>query len=441
MSFVFEFPPMKEYVLANGLRIIWLSEFTQPVITITLQIPVGKMHDPILLEGISELTANHMSRASLSLSSEKFSEKFENAGASVYVDIREEYSIFGARMLCNVSEDIIPHFWEMVVNPAFDKDDFKQVKKEMITGLKAEFSNNAIIAYRHFFAQLFGPKHFAGRTATVNSVKKIKISNIRDYYENYISPQNSTLIIAGALSVKDMQKTWERLFSTWGKKRIPKFRNNNSIPSLKCNKIRLINKPEYTQTTILMGHKGINELHGDKVPLAVANYILGGGNFSSRLMAEIRSATGQTYGINSQLSCLKYYGIFTISTSTQNHQLKSVLTSIIDVYKEYVKNGPTENEIEKAKQFASGNMAFELEGLSNVIEKLLWLRFFKRENSYLEQYESILLPVSKERVLDALQKQFRSDNFVIIAVGKRNEIQSQLENFGEVAHYSSHATP
>ena len=441
MTFEYTFPPMKEYVLANGLRIIWLSEFTHPVITITLQIPIGKMHDPVSLEGISDLTVNLMSKASQSLPSEQFSEKFENAGVSLHTDTREEYLIFGARMLYNVSEDIIPHFWEMIVNPAFDKNDFKQVKKEMITGLKVEFSNNEIIANRHFFAQLFGSSHFAGRAVTLNSVKKINIMHVKDFYENYIAPQDSILIVAGALSVENMQKTWEKLFSGWEKKNLPKFPNNNSIPSLKSNKIRLINKPEYSQTTVLLGHESINELHRDKVSLAVANYILGGGNFSSRLMAEIRSATGQTYGINSQLLCLKNYGIFTISTSTQNHQLKSVLTSIMDVYKKFVETGPTENEIEKAKQFASGNMAFELEGLNSVVEKLLWLRFFRRDNSYLEQYESLILPVSQDQILNSLHNQFKSDNFVIIAVGKRNEIQSQLESFGKIAYYSGHESP
>ncbi len=249
------------------------------------------------------------------------------------------------------------------------------------------------------------------------------------------------MVIAGDGSTAAMKKEFENLFVEWQKESDCAPSVSDSLPALSENRIRIIDKPDFSQTTILMGHTSIHELHHNKIPLAIANYILGGGNFSSRLMARIRSEMGRTYGIASQLSCLKSYGIFSIGSSTQNNQVQGVITSILDVYDNFVSSGPTESEIDKAKQFAAGNMAFELEGLNNIVEKLLWLRFYGRDNAYIESFDSLISPIDSEGIRDALQKNFMSENFVIIAVGKRIEIEKQLEKFGNTQLFNCRDNP
>lgn len=437
----FKFPPMKEYTLSSGLRIIWLPSFDQPVLTVSLQVPAGRHCDLFGLEGTAELTANLMLKGIPSLTSEEFSEKFEHAGATLFVEVKEEYIVFGVRMLNKAANEIVPIFWEMIGNPALDTSEFKRLKKEMITGLRAEFSDPSLLASRHFYAELFRSSHPAGRSHSINSIKSITLEHVKNFYKTYITPHRNQLIVAGAREVTEMQHEWEKLFESWSKeeKQLPDV--EKTTPVLKENRIRIVDKPEFSQTTLLIGYPSINELHEKKVALAVANFILGGGNFSSRLMKRIRTETGRAYSIASVLNSHKEYGVFTIATSTQNNKLYSVITSIFDVYRDFVKNGATESEIEKAKQFAVGNMAFELEGLNNIIEKLLWLRFYERDNSFIESYESLILPVNTIAIKDALQKYFTSRSFVIIAVGKKSEIVDQLEEFGSVQSFHSHANP
>lgn len=432
---------MEEYTLSNGMGIILLPSFNQPVLTVTLQVPAGRHYDPFGLEGTAELCASLMLKGIPSLTSEEFTEKFEHVGATLFVEAKEGYIIFGVRMLNRAAKEILPLFWEMICNPALDSNEFKRLKREMVTGLRAELSDPSTLASRHFCAELFGPSHPAGRNHSINSVKGITLEQVKEFYKTYISPHKSQLIIAGAREVPEMQKDWEKLFEDWSKeeKQLPDI--DKTIPELKENRIRIVDKPELSQTTLLIGHPSINELHEKKVPLAVANFIFGGGNFSSRLMKRIRTETGQTYSIASVLSTQKEYGVFMIATSTQNNKLDGVTSSIFDVYRDFVKDGATESEIEKAKQFAVGNMAFELEGINNIVDKLLWLRFFGRDNSFIESYESLILPVNAITIKDALQKYFTSENFVIVAVGKKSEIQNQLEKYGSVQSFHYQANP
>jgi zinc protease len=108
---------------------------------------------------------------------------------------------------------------------------------------------------------------------------------------------------------------------------------------------------------------------------------LGGGNFSSRLMASVRSKKGKTYGISSQ-TCLqpelRYFHGF--NGYPQRADRRSAYNDIFRLSAISRHTGVTDQELAKAKQFAIGNMAFQLEGIGNITEKLLWLRLYGRDN-------------------------------------------------------------
>ncbi len=441
MDFHYTFPAIDEQVLSNGIRTVWLPDFRHQVLTVTLQIPSGRFFDSAGFEGTAELTAGLMLKGPSSLTSEEFAEKLEHAGATLFADVKEEYTIIGVRILFREADTIVPLFWEMVTEPSLDAKEFNRLKKEMLTGLQAEFADPSILANRHFNAALFGYQHPAGRNRSMETVKRITLAQVTEFYTKVIGPVNCCLVVAGACTIEDMKNRWEHLFENWHKSSDKDSKQNHTVSVLTENRIRIIDKPEYSQATVILGHQGIPELHKNRIPLAIANYILGGGNFSSRLMARIRTETGKTYGINSQLNSLKHFGTFTIETSTQTGQLGDVIRSIVDVYTTFIHSGPTEEEIKKAKQFVLGNMAFELEGLNNVVEKLLWLRFYGRENSYIENFSSLINPIDANLISQVLQSDFAFSHFVIVAVGRETEITAQLKEFGSPKYFKPRDNP
>jgi zinc protease len=149
-------------------------------------------------------------------------------------------------------------------------------------------------------------------------------------------------------------------------------------------------------------------------------------------MAHVRSKEGKTYGISSQLSCSRNYGIFSIATSTQNSQAQAMLASIIEVYRTLSDKGISQDELDKAKQFVIGNMAFQLEGIVNVAEKLLWLKQFGRDISYVERFNERIASVTVESVNHAISLYLSSPGFAIVAVGKKEEIGPVLSQHGPV---------
>lgn len=437
MEFSYKFPEMKEFVTENGLKIILVPNRMQPVITAALRICRGSLNDKEGFEGTAELLSGLIQKGSEKLNPEEFSEIFESKGAIVSANVKEEYVTYSMRTLVKYQEELAPLFRDMITNPAFDKKEFGIIKKELLTGFKAEISSPAVLAASHFNAELFGKNHAAGRIKSVKSIKAISIDSIKDYYNENYQPKGAFLVVSGDATIDELESLWGSLFNDWtNSNESSSVKTLDEIPKYEKNAIRLIDKPELTQTTIMMGHEIPGEKDDDRLSIAIANYILGGGNFSSRLMKKVRTELGNTYGISSHVWASKNFGTFSITTSTRNDSLKEVLNTIIDCLSEIINNGVNEEELKKAKQYALGSMAFELEGLENVIEKLLWLRFTERDNNYIECAAERLNAIDLKRINSVLKKYFRAENLAISATGKRAEIENILSEFGTVTCYN-----
>jgi zinc protease len=435
MKFPYVFPAMDEFTLANGLTVVCVPDHEQNGIVVALQLPVGRFSDPPGRAGLCELTAGLLSKGSESFSSEEFAERLENAGATIFTDVGEEHCVLGIRMLAAAAKSLLPLFIEMVGRPRFAKEEFERLRQEMVTSLQAETVDTSFLATRHFYAELAGATHPAGTFQTVQSLKSITLDEVETFFDAYFSPEGGFCVAGGDYDRERLKRFAGEQFSLW---KHPRAKPAEVAPPLyhpTMTTVRLVDKHDITQTSLAVGHAAPGEKCPDKNALLLANHIFGSGNFSSRLMTRIRTADGKTYGVSSQLLTETDFGTFMIVTSTRNSELSGVLRSILEEHRRFCRDGVTAAELAKAQQFAIGNMAFQLEGIGNVVDKLLWLRFYGRRNSYIERFEEMISAIDSSSVNDAVRRHFSAENLVIVAVGKRAEIEAQLKPFGAIKHF------
>jgi zinc protease len=438
---MYKFPSTTEERLANGLQVIWVPDKEQRGLTVALQIPVGEFSDPLSRAGTAELTVNLMQKGTQSLAPEEFAQKLEQTGASFFSDTGDEHIVLGCKMLSKFADPILQLFWEMLCFPRFENSELSRLKREMTTALQAEFSDPNALANKHFYSLLCGSSHPAGRLHTTKSIKRTGLSHIKEFYSDHFSPARSVLVVAGDFNMAEASARWRQLFLTWQDRPAKPACVAEPLAPMNKTALRLIDKPDISQTYFMLGHPAPGELDADRKALALANYVLGGGNFSSRLMANVRSNKGKTYGISSQISCNRNCGIFMVTTATLSVQTSEVLKTIFAVYRDFALHGVTDEELKKAKQFAIGNMAFQLEGIGNITEKLLWLRLYGRDNAYIERFGASIATIDKDIVNEAVRKHLSSNHFAVIAVGRKKDVLPQLESFGDVVTLPFRAEP
>jgi len=109
------------------------------------------------------------------------------------------------------------------------------------------------------------------------------------------------------------------------------------------------------QPTAIFGLPGM--LRSDKDYLAgyVANHIVGGGDFSSRLTHEVREKRGLTYGVSQVFGDFRLAGYVIGQVATRRDSMSRSLEVIRNVLAEYAAHGPTEAELRDAKTYLTGS--------------------------------------------------------------------------------------
>lgn len=425
----FQFPPVNEYFLHNGMRLVWVPKQDDEILVVAIQLPIGKCSDPRGLNGLTELLVSLIQKGPASLSSEEFAWKVELDGASISADVGDEYMVISCRMLSRKADTIIPLFWDMITKPAFRAADFKRLKRETTGVLHAEATDPSALSMRHFYAELCGTDHPAGNSLSLGTIKEITLDHLVSHYDSRVVPEVATLIFAGNCDAQRITGTWQELFENWQKVATAKPSVMPPLVPRTSSILRMVDKPDLTQTTIIIGHPAAGELDEDHDAIALANHILGNPGFSSRLMTQIRSVEGKTYGISSHVIGARNFGIFSITFSTRNAQVGSVLDSVINLYDEFCYRGVTQEELDKAKNYAIGNMAFQLETLEDIVDKILWLRFYNRSNSYFEKFEERLAAIKLSYINQVIRKHFSANNCVAVALGNRQETEGFFKRF------------
>src|SRR5207253_2396680 len=86
----------------------------------------------------------------------------------------------------------------------------------------------------------------------------------------------------------------------------------------------------------------------------VVDYVFGGGSFASRLMNEVREKRGLAYGVSTSLAPYDSAALIFASVGTRADQADTSLSIIRDEWKKISEQGPTQKEVDDAKQYLTG---------------------------------------------------------------------------------------
>jgi zinc protease len=175
---------------------------------------------------------------------------------------------------------------------------------------------------------------------------------------------------------------------------------------------------------------GIPRTHDDRYAVKLANYIFGGGAFSSRLMEVVRGEGGKTYGVRSWASSRMDYGAFGISTSTRNPEVYNTYTLIMSELNRLREEGVTAEELRKAKSFYTGSQPLSLESPGAIAGSVLSALYYGFTIEDLETSLVKLNAVTLDEVNAAIKNHYDEENRVLIIVGKGEEIKDLIRPIG-----------
>lgn len=409
--------PIERWQTTQGIPVVFYQAMDIPMLNISLAFKAGAAYDGQQF-GLSTLTTHLLNQGNDGLDADTIANQFAETGAQFSTENNRDMVILNLKTL--TEQEALTQatnlFTRIVKQPDFPEKSFNREKNQQKMAIKQALESPDEVANQTFFQALYQAHPYAhpihGDLKTLDS---ITLQDIRHFHQTFFVRQNATLILVGALNTKDAQALAEKITAPIPKgKKAPNLPNARPLPDAMDVSVPFPS----SQTVLRLGQLGINHHNPLYFPLMVGNYTLGGGALVSRLANELREKRGLTYGVQSQFLPMPEQGPFMIGFSTQNAQASEAETLTRDTLKQFIQNGPSDEELSAAKQYLVGSFPLSIASNQNMASILLKMTFYGLPEDYLDTYTANINAVSAEQIQAAFQKSIHPERLLQVTVGK-----------------------
>jgi len=416
----FATPAIDHWQTEQGTRVYFVDAPQLPMVDIRLIFDAGGARDGDL-PGTALLTNAMLKEGTADSDTNAIAAAFDDVGAKFGNESERDMAILSLRSLVeeNALNQAVDMFVELSSQPAFPKDSFERLKNQLKTSLQAQKQSPEVIAERNFYQALYGD-HPYGQMPSGNeeSLEKITTANLEAFFKQYYVAQNAVLVIVGDLRQAEAKVLADKITSA-----IPRGEAAAPLPAvddLATASEQHIEFPS-SQSHLLVGQPGTTRTDPDYFELYVGNHVLGGGGLVSIINDEIREKRGLSYSAYSYFRPMREAGPFQLGLQTRNEQAEEALTVLRQTLRDFVKNGPTEEQLEAAKQNITGGFALRLDSNSKIADYLGVIGFYQLPLDYLDKFKQRVNAVSKAQIQDAFLRRVDPDKMATVIVGGKGD--------------------
>jgi zinc protease len=409
--------PIQRWQTKQGTSVIFYPAMDIPMLNISLAFRAGAAYDKQQF-GLSTLTTRLLNQGNDGLDANTLANQLAETGAQLSAENNRDMIVLHLKTLTeeNALKQATHLFTRIVKQPDFPKKAFEREKKQQQMAIRQALESPDEVANQTFFRALYQAHPYAhpvnGDLQTLNAITR---DDVRHFHRTFFVSQNSTLVLVGALSRENAELLAEKITHTIPKgKPAPHISKANPSPEAIDVKVPFPS----SQAVLRLGQLGITHHTPLYFPLLVGNYTLGGGSLVSRLANELREKRGLTYGVHSQFIPMPELGPFVIGFSTQNAQAETAETLTLETLKAFVKTGPSDAELNAAKQYLIGSFPLSMAGNYNMASILLNMAFYDLPDNYLDTYTDNIAAVTPKQIQSAFQKSVHPEKLLHVMVGK-----------------------
>ena len=412
-------PEIQNWQTNNGARVYYVPAPELPMVDIRIIFDGAGARDEI--PGVALMTNGLLEEGAGDMDADKIADAFAGIGAQFGASSHRDMSIVSLRSLTQTEllDEAIDTMTKVISQPNFPKDSLERERKRMLIALQGKKQSPGAIAKETFFTALYGDHPYANEaTGTEESVKQIERAHLIKHHKRYYVGRNAIIAIVGAVDKKQAEELAETILG-----KLPAGEPAKAIPEVNSlSKANLVKKEfPSSQTHLLVGQPAVKRGDPDFFPLYVGNHILGGSGLVSRLSEEIREKRGLSYSTYSFFSPMRQQGPFRMGLQTRNDQADKALKIIKQTLVEFMKEGPSEKELEAAKKNITGGFALNLDSNSKIIENIAMIGFYQLPLDYLDTYTDKIDAVTIDQIKAAFKRHVQPDKMVTVMVGGEAE--------------------
>jgi len=409
-------PSPEIFTLNNGLKVILYPQNDIPTVGITLAFPGGLRFETKETNGLFQALALLWTRGTKNYTAEELAEKLESIGTTIKGFSGRNTFGLNVLSLSSKLDESLEYFKEILLNPAFDENECKKAKPELISLLLKQQDQPLHLAVNEFLKVLF-PNHPYGLNSagSLEFYQKFTCKDLRDAYKKFVRPNKGTLVIVGNFDPFFLKEKIKTLLMDWGSqshKTIPE----EPEPTYPKKLITRLEKETY-QTQILLGFQtpGLNSK--EKVTLEVLNSALSGQN--GRLFRILRDERSLAYVVTSFLIFYPKKSAFVLYIGCSPEKEKEAISGFWKILEKIKKDGFEPEEIERAKNRLIGTQKLSLQSNLSISEDMAVNEVLGLGWNYSSLYENLVKSVTQEDIKNLIKTFLKKERSVLFILGKK----------------------
>ncbi|GAB6058054.1 pitrilysin family protein [Desulfonatronum parangueonense] len=400
----------------KGMTVLFAPAPALPMLDVRLLFDAGSARDGDR-GGVARLTNQALAFGTTELDADAVAERFESIGAQFGTSTARDMAVLRLRTLTEPDwmETALATFVSILDDPSFPENDLARARRHTLQALQQERQEPGTLASRRFYQLAYGDHPYAAHPlGTENSIPNLDRDELLRFFQEHYTSRNGVLAMTGDLDLETAREISERICAA-----LPQGERMPELPPVSPRTSPVLEHIPFAseQAHIQMGTPVLRRNDPDRFPLSVANHVLGGGGFTSRLFREIRNERGLAYSVSSGIVPMSAEGPFVISMQTGIDQAPLSVEVLHNELEQFIEHGATEEELAASKANIIGRFPLGLVSNSEIVSALAMIGFYELPLDYLETYTEHVSQVTTQESHDALQRRLRPETMVTVIVG------------------------
>ncbi|MBO6507961.1 MAG: insulinase family protein [Roseibium sp.] len=407
---------IQRVISPEGVEAWLVEDHTVPIIALNFAFGGGAAQDPQDKQGLTRLLAATMDEGAGELTSEEFQAKLEELSVSISFDAGKDRLYGSMRTLTPTLDETVDLLTIALNEPRFDATPVERMKTQLQTQARRNLSDPSAIAGRSLATAMFGDHPYAKSTlGTVESLGDLTSEDLVGHHRKLVTREGLKIGVVGAIDAETLKALLDKAFAP-----LPEKGELDPVAELTPQVgDRVFSELDVPQTTILLGLPGLKRDDEDYQAAFVMNHILGGGSFTSWMYEEVREKRGLSYGAGTSLSPYRYTAILVGSAATRADRSAETVDVMLAQIERMANEGPTEEELKKAKQFITGSYPLRFDSSGKIARQLVALQNAELGIDYFDRRNSEIEAVTLEDVQRVAKRLFADNAPTIVTVGPK----------------------
>lgn len=421
----FHIPPVSVERLPNGLELRAIQRSSVPLVSVALVLDAGETAAPEGEEGVAVLTGDALLGGTADLPAGRLAEALDALGSGLAVSTGWDSTTVSFTCVAERTGEMLGLASRVIREPVFPDGEVDRIRNQQVAGIRQGRMQPNRLAADTLNAAVFDatePYH-RPQAGTEQSVSRLTRTHAEAYRAARFAPASAGLAVVGDLSAAQVLSLAEEGLGSWSGTAIPPTLTEESTRTRR--RVIVVDRPGAVQSEIRVGHAGPPRGHPDEVALRVTNTILGGA-FTSRLNMSLREKHGYTYGVRSSFAFFKRRGRFSVGTAVQTEMTAPALEEMIGVVSRFVAQGPTEDELPRARDYLAGVLPLRMETTSQLASRLAGTMIFGLPADYYQTYRERIRAVRMDDAVRAVQAHVFPDDLSVVVVGDAETVTADI---------------